>query len=266
MKKIAAIAQTMTWGGGTGVMVPVIEEQDEITPVSIKDLDTGWHPKVGEAVQAAYEWVERKRVHPNASLVLVASQQYKPDPDDNSKNPRMIPDENATGYGVGKTHIAESILWASSTRVVEGDRVGDVVSHTGKFFKAKDLIGRLGKEQPRDLVRMPAEVYPGSELYGTHALVIDDVGTEGVIEYVSAVSQEKERQSRYFQIIDYCYGGFISGRRNGISVIITANLTLDNLAAHIGGRAWSRLLEMAPSGFMVDLTGVPDYRRNLGGR
>ena len=39
-----------------------------------------------------------------------------------------------------------------------------------------------------------------------------------------------------------------------------------DLARHVGPRAWSRLMQMCPRGYIVSLWSVPDYRRRLGGR
>ena len=39
-----------------------------------------------------------------------------------------------------------------------------------------------------------------------------------------------------------------------------------DLARHVGRRAWSRLMQMCPRGYIVSLWSVPDYRRRLGGR
>ena len=94
---------------------------------------------------------------------------------------------------------------------------------------------------------------------GLPMVVIDDVGSEQNIEYVGAVNQAREVEHRFFKVVNYCY-------QRQVSLIITTNLTLEKLAEHVGKRAWSRLQEMAPAGFMIDLAGVPDYRRQKGGR
>lgn len=236
---------------GNGIYAPPPEETKEAQPVSIKDIDTSHHPKVKEAVEAAYEWVERKKSQPNASLVLVARQVYQA---------HGTPDQNRTGYGCGKTHIAKAVMW--SERVVTDN--GRVVGHCGQFYLAEDLINRLRPgdkgDTPAALAPMPKKLHTGGIVgIRTNVVVIDDVGTEGVLEYVSKEAQEDERQVRYFRFIDYCCTA-------GVSVVITANMSLDQLARHMGGRCWSRLLEMAPAGFMVDMTGSPDYRRRTSGR
>ncbi len=229
---------------------PAEKEPDIIQgqPVTLATLDLTWHPKVQTAVNAAREWqklrrwqvAENKRqrdageaitVRPNASLVLLAT----------AKDP-----VNCTGYGCGKTHIAKAALWSDALWLDE-----QPLAPTGNFYEAARLLANLD-----------GDTLPGSEITGP-ILVIDDVGTEGTIQYVAKEAQQHERHARYFKAINYAYE---HGNGQGTSVIITANLTTDQLAAHIGGRAWSRLLEMAPSGLIVDLTGVPDYRRKQGGR
>lgn len=90
-------------------------------------------------------------------------------------------------------------------------------------------------------------------------MVIDDVGAEGVLEFVGKEHQVVERQARYFRFIDHCYANDIPG-------VITTNLPLAELAAHLGRRAWDRLMQMAPAGQMVDMSGVPSWRVKAGGR
>lgn len=215
-------------------------------PVTLDTLDLSWHPKVKTAVNAAREWqklrswqvAENKRqrdaneeitVKPNASLVLLAT----------AKDP-----VNCTGYGCGKTHIAKAVLW-SDAFILDGKPF----SPSGNFYESSRLIANLD-----------GDTQPSAEIGGP-ILVIDDVGAEGMIPFIKQdeKSQAYERHARYFKAINYCYD-------KGVSVVITANLTTDQLAAHIGGRSWSRLLEMAPKRLIVDLTGVPDYRRKQGGR
>lgn len=246
-RKPQAIGQVLSNGVTAVKPVPATEAQPEIVqsqPVTLASLDLSWHPRVKAAVNAAREWqrlrryqvAENKRQHeageeitvkPHASLVLLATAE---DP------------VNCTGYGCGKTHIAKAVLW-SEAFVLDGVPFAPA----GNFYEAARLVANLD-----------GETRPSAEIRGP-ILVIDDVGTEGTIPFVAKESQDSERHARYFKAINYCYDA-------GISVVITANLTTDQLAAHIGGRAWSRLLEMAPSGMIVDLSGVPDYRRRQGGR
>lgn len=215
-------------------------------PVTLSELDTDWHPRVAEAVDLARDWQRRKRKQANASLVLVAR--------------GIEGDVDRTGYGCGKTHIALACLW-SICYTADGQPFLPV----GKFYLANDVVSRRHDEPISTLLRPKAylaqqdeETY---ELMAEHppVVVIDDVGTEERIVYVASANQDAARQARYYELVNHCY-------THGISLIITANMPLDQLAQHIGGRAWSRLLEMAPSGFMLDMSGVPDYRRKVGGR
>lgn len=206
-------------------------------PPRLGDLDLSWHPLVATAVGAARNWQQRRRAQiaagqkPTASLVLLST----PVPGDIDR----------TGYGCGKTHIARACLWSISY-IVDGL----AIAPAGKFFMAGDIINRLD-----------GETHASNEISGAKIVVIDDVGAEGLIPYIrqDEKTQAAEREARYFKLVDYCYSA-------GVSLIITGNLSLDALADRIGGRAWSRLLQMAPAGCMVNLSGVPDYRRRAGGR
>lgn len=248
-----------------GTLVATAPPQEDVIPQSkrivLSDLDTGWHPLVAQAVATARNWAREKRnwldrnknkprdydYHeagdPAPGLVMVATQCYL----GNGKR-----DVERTGYGCGKTHIAEAVLWSSYHHVD-----GKPVAPTGKFFMADDLIKTLGRKDYADGSTHSSSCH---RLVRTgEVLIIDDVGTEEEIAWVNSAKQEKELHARYFKMINYCC-------KRGVSVIITGNLSLSDLEQRLGGRAWSRLLEMAPKGFMLDMTGVPDYRRMKGGR
>jgi len=218
-------------------------EADEFAPertvpmARLDELDADWHPLVGTAVTAARAWQQRRRQQAasgektHASLILVAA---------------AVPgDIQRTGYGCGKTHVARACLWSIAYLTD-----GHPIAPAGKFFLAESLINRLDGEVPIQAILNDAPI-----------VVVDDVGAEGVIPFIRQddASQAGERQARYFKLVDYCLSA-------GISLIITGNLVIPALARHVGGRAWSRLMLMAPVGSMVDMTGVPDYRRQAGGR
>lgn len=245
MRTIAEIAVEMKPGQQWDVTEATPGNKPE--RVTLDQLDADYHPQVARAIQAARNWASRKiggleRI----SLVLVASQVLLPD---------GRPDPNRTGYGVGKTHIARAIQWASYFSLDDGTPIAPA----GKFYAAHDLMELLGSGNTMRDLAPPFTDTSAGRVDGTPVLVIDDVGTEGTLPYVAAGRQEAELHARYFEVINYCY-------RMKISVVVTANMKVDELAAHMGGRAWSRLQEMAPAGFIVDMTGVPDYRRKVGGR
>lgn len=215
--------------------------------VTLDQLDENHHPMLKRAIAAARRWASLKiGGMANVSLVLVAGPLH-------DKN--GAPDLARTGYGCGKTHIARAIQWASYQRLDDGTPVAPA----GRFYTAQHLMELLSDgNHMADLAPAGVDTVHG-RVGGTPVLVIDDVGAEGVIRYVAKELQDYQKTSRYFQIINYCY-------ERRISLVITANLRIGALAEHIGGRAWSRLLEMAPPGLIVDMTGVPDYRIKKGGR
>lgn len=203
-----------------------------VSQAKLSDLDTS-HPLVAEAVDMARAWAERKKAGvSNASLVLCGP------------------------VGTGKTHIARAILWSICYELD-----GVAVQPAGRFWSAIDMLMLF---TPIQNDWGGVEISQASQVVGNAPIVvIDDVGTEQAIPFVKADDQAHERASRYFRMIDYCCG---DDNRPGVSVVITSNLSLANLERHIGKRAWSRLLEMAPAGYMIDLAGVPDWRRKAGGR
>lgn len=258
---IGQILQTMT-GRDTGHATAAADTM-VIQPVEIprlSRLDTGHDPKVGAAIAMARAWQGRREADlaqppamgekkgSFASLVLVAAQATREQAvaalgkaaSETAVNDWLI---NRTGYGCGKTYVAKCCLWVDYL-CCDGVPIGP----SGKMIQAAEIIPALN-----------ADIPPGLWFGASKVICIDDVGAEGNIEYVSTARQEVERQSRYTRIVDHCY-------REKVSLIITGNLTIHGLAAWVGGRAWSRLLEMAPAGAMLDMTGVPDYRRKVGGR
>jgi DNA replication protein DnaC len=202
---------------------------------TLDDLDTS-HPAVAAAVKAARAWAQRKRDgYADASLVL------------------------AGPYGTGKTHIAKAILW-SIVQMPEG--ASHLAVPVGRFFLANDLLLKLSPTTGEFGISSTPRV---SSLLGEAPLVVvDDVGGQQILPFVAREDQEHERHARYFRFVDYCY-------TVQTSVIVTTNLSLSGgheseVARHIGGRAWDRLCEMAPAGFMIGLAGVPSWRVKAGGR
>jgi DNA replication protein DnaC len=202
-----------------------------IERATLAELDTS-HPTMKAAVAMVRAWADRKTSgHQDASLVLVGP------------------------YGTGKTHIARAVLWSISYTVEDGT----AIAPAGRFFHASDLMLKLA---PTNTDWGGQQVVRPSEFIGNAPIVvIDDIGSEGVIPFIGVDSdkQAAERQARYFRVIDNCY-------QWNISLVITSNLSIAQLEQHLGGRCWDRLCEMAPKGFMFDLTGVPSWRQKVSGR
>lgn len=253
------LKKTISFQGGNNISLKELQANPlgklpEYKPtggkVTLSQLDTS-HPVVAQAVAIAHNWLRRKESGAaHASIVLVATQVQE--------NGR--PSLTMTGYGCGKTHIAKSIYWASC-RMIDGEPVAPL----GVFYMANDLILSLSEKENDGMFQLCSTTSEYDSTTGEmvevhpHVLVIDDVGTEKQIPYITADNQQRERQLRYFEAINYCY-------ERGISVVITGNMRLHDMESHIGGRAWSRLMEMAPAGFMLDMTNVPDWRRKNSGR
>lgn len=233
-RHIADIAMTIqpgdTWQREPPVTTRTLEK------VSLSALDTS-HPQVATAVQAAYDWQKRRRAdHLDASLVL------------------------AGPYGTGKTHIARAILW---TTIDGPEGHPDAWVPAGKFFMANDLLLLMAAHQDR-ATGMVSAPRPSTLVGSAPLVVIDDIGGEQSLPYISKDEQAMEISARYFRFVNYCYTSMVG-------IIATTNLSISggnrsDFAQHIGGRAFDRLSQMAPAGFMVGLHGVPSWRVKSSGR
>lgn len=155
-------------------------------------------------------------------------------------------DMDRTGYGCGKTTLAKIIYYAASNvqYIVGGPTFW--VMPVGRFYSSRDLMGIFDADAEK-LARH-------TKAFG-RLLVIDDVGREGTLRWErrDPEMQLEEKRDRYYTIINYCY-------EQGISLVITSNMSSRELAAFLGGASWSRLLQMARTEFRVNMTGLLDMR------
>jgi DNA replication protein DnaC len=217
--------------------------------VTLDTLDTS-HPQVKQAVRMARLWGQRKRDgYTDASLILCGNN------------------------GVGKTHIAQAIWWSMCETVVDvmpGLKLeygkplpGYVPRPTGRFYLSNDLLSLMGQSRDTE-TGLILSTRAASVIGYPPLIVIDDIGLEQVIPFVKHEQQEEERHARLFKVINHC--------QSNISVIITSNKTWPELSRYIGKRVADRLLQMAPAvpgtgdSFIVDMFGVPSWRRRRGGR
>lgn len=165
--------------------------------------------------------------------------------------------------GTGKTHIARAIQWSLVDAATDEDsrQIDDLVAPSCRWYSAADLLGLLGHESDSEGYSYSGR--PGSMVGGAPFVIIDDVAAELTIPFVAYPAQVMERQIRYHLFFDWC-------NSNGVPVVLTTNLTAAGpdsaLAQHVGPRAWSRLMQMVPRGFIVSLWNVPDYRLIASGR
>jgi DNA replication protein DnaC len=214
---------------------PLVGKTSNVPRRTLKELDTG-HAKIKLAVTTTYAWAERVRNGATeASIVL-------------SGPP-----------GTGKTHIAQAILWSMTQAAIS--EAGEVIPNTeepcGRFYIANDLIQKLEPETRVANLASPGFGVGTINWPGTPLVVVDDVGREQNIPYIS--NQVQEIKQRYFKFINHCYTW-------RIGLVMTTNLSLPEFARHIGPAAWDRLCEMAPKGFMLSFEGVPSWRFKTSGR
>lgn len=213
---------------------------------------TETHPDVGGAIAAVRRWgtafnVARRAMNDTAD-----------------ETPARPPSLILSGpNGAGKTHIARAIQWSMTDAATDDDGrpIDDLCAPSCRWYTAADLLARLGNERDGDGYSYSGR--PGQLVGSAPFVVVDDVAAELTIPYVAYPAQEAERQIRYHLFFDWC-------NSNGVPVILTTNLTAagpnSELARHVGPRAWSRLMQMCPAGFIVSLWNVPDYRLIASGR
>lgn len=257
-------------------------------PVTIRERQI-----FSDTVAAAQNWVRKRKGTPGLSFVLVAGEL----PEACRVTDHTGQSINAAafdGYGCGKTTIARA-MYASSQHIavpVEewqpptstslnylAQRLGvteeqarktlEEARQTRTLVRPAQLVGGVWITAPELMERMDDKDFRVARLIGSpevnRVVVIDDVGREGELRFSKRDDdpQLKEKQARYYRVINYCYELFQQGC--GISLIVTSNLRLKPLAEFLGGASWSRLLQMSPSGFMRDMTGVRNYRPYIRG-
>lgn len=155
---------------------------------------------------------------------------------------------NETGYGCGKTTLARAAHTALFRVGYSGEE--RYVIKRGLFITSRNAM-QLFDNDEKDLKFALRNIKP--------LVVIDDVGREGTLRWEKrdADQQLREKQNRYYYLINFCYV-------NKIGLIITTNLTSLELAKFLGGASWSRLLEIVPGDYRINLSGVKDMRPLLG--
>jgi hypothetical protein len=175
-------------------------------------------------------------------------------------------------YGTGKTTIAENLMNLFRSQVVAVDYDAGAIVYDertrrtvidGKLLDANQLVAAV--EDRRGGLH---------SMFGScRAVVIDDVGSESFATPTWTPTAEQDRNRRhsaYGQFFDYAYTR--AQRYTSacpLHVIVTSNIPIvvngainEEFIDKLGGKAFSRLLQMA-SGYMCDLTGLPDYRQSV---
>jgi len=191
-------------------------------------------------IGGAEQWKQQHIERPGLSFIMLSGRDRKAGTD---------------GYGCGKTHIAKALFWSRAYVVQAEGSIGGKQSLTPDraiFFRARELMAKFD-EADYALARMIPR--------NTRVVVIDDVGREGTLRYEKRdpETQAAERRNRYFSVIDYCYD-------KRISVVMSSNCSMQEFRAVVGEVSMDRLQEMAPKGFMWDMTGLPSVRKERSGR
>lgn len=128
------------------------------------------------------------------------------------------------GTGTGKTHLAAAIANLLVDKGIQ-TRFGTFQAHLEEIKKEFDQSGQK---------------HYLDDIKGSPMLIIDDLGKELKTDWT---------QSVLYDLINYRY-------EHLLPMVITTNLTADELANHCGGAVWSRLQEMCDSVVMQG----EDYR------
>ena len=239
-----------------------------MTYPKLTDLDPSVHPQVATAIEAAREWAERKSNGEEGISMIFAGPN-----------------------GTGKTHIATAIQWSILYKpepdveyeMVEGSYepiwLEQQERPLGRFYKAADLLTQIGATVGNDgrILPAPVDYFVGN----SPIIVLDDLGAAVSLPFVKGEMQREEIQVRLFLLLEHCMGrtkierdweaSVAEVKAYPPSLIITTNLDIGNgddseFAKYVGERVWSRLMDICPKGFMVNMRDVPDFRKKRSGR
>jgi len=220
-----------------------IELAEQELSEAIKEQRLSWHLKSGIELKyqsKTFDNFERSR-QPKA---FDAVKKYK------SGSMVLLSPSGPEGYGIGKTHLVCALAnHLIETAAPASYRNGSyyVVIHPCPvhFTREASLLSRIRQTFNQDGETDEA-IY--SQLSKVPLLIIDDVGKVRPKDLSFT-------QSVYFRVIDDHYN-------NEKPIILTTNLLLDELEAHIGGACADRLREMAGVKGFVKMKGQ-SFRREL---
>lgn len=143
-------------------------------------------------------------------------------------------------YGVGKTHLMAGIvnkIFKNGTKAVINTRFMNIKTYKSSvlFITETEMMSRIRNTYNTNSEETEEKVF--KEINNMPVLIIDDVGKV-------KPRDNSFQQGVYFRIVDYRYN-------NELPVILTTNLTPEELEKHIGGATADRLREMCGKNIVV---------------
>lgn len=192
------------------------------------------HPAAQTAADAVREWAYGAARGEPRGLVLWSA-------------PHTGPRGETFGYGCGKTHLARAAYAYVRQCQWTDPATGLTRQWRISLLTAVEFFGMV-----RDLYTKNLPEYPLFNDWGSGHMILDDVGKE----HVSAEARPWARE-KLFRLIDRL--------NESRALLLTTNLTPEQLEAHVGGATWSRLAGMCGERGFVNLSAVPDFRLRRAG-
>jgi len=209
--------------------------------------------KLRKAVQLTANFIAEWRKYPGLSAVYAGS------------------------VGTGKTTMADNIKrsFTYTVNVLDhNDKVCETIPMmAGRIYSSSQMMAVLGGDYWEDGNIHQGVVNLGHSFDNVELIVVDDVGMEE-IPY-SGRRFDEIRQKRYGALFDWAYNR-LERQRKRVHLVLTTMTPIvvertdpktretqkvwnPDFVAIIGQQALTRLNQMA-RGYLVDLTGLPDYR------
>lgn len=246
--RLGAIAKRVKQGLSPSEPVPTVE-QKVFVPLTIQSLAAHYGWPTLDQLDTSHMTADMAK---SFTAMITAVRQWHNINDGRPKACVLA----SPSVGIGKTHIAKAVaaayhsFWSTS-----GEEAG-FVNGLPNFHK---LSQSLSLSAAQLMQKMDAEDYTlASLVHGKiRCVVIDDVGREGDIKFTrrDPEAQQKERQNRYFELINYLY------ERGDCDLFLTTNMTAAQLATHFNEPTMSRLTEMSRGRYVIDIRSkYPDMR------
>ena len=203
-------------------------------PNPFDTFDRAVHPAAGAASDAVREWTYAAARGLGRGLVLWSE-------------PHTGPGGETFGYGCGKTHLARAAFTYLRQCVWTDPDTGLSRRWRVTFLNIVDFYAQL-----RDLYAKGQPEFPLFNDWASGHVILDDLGKEHVTTDSRPWAREK-----FYRLIDRIY--------ESRALLLTSNLTPEQIETHLGGAAWSRLVGLCGERGFVNMSALPDYRLRRAG-